>query len=113
MINFISHCLTRHFFGIVCTVVLSITAQNTHAICHRVNGVYTGAGTPPENQILPGEGFADAWQGACSSCGGDLGLSSVINVTDASFQPLGSVIDSSVTPFAVYGRTACDRQLGL
>lgn len=112
MKNLTIHSFIRIVFVFISTAFLLLTTLTANATCYRVTGTYTGTGQPPNNQILPGEGVADAWQGACPSCGNDLGLSSVVNITDASFQPLGSIIDSAVAPFALYGRRRSGRNWG-
>ncbi|MGJ7473435.1 fimbrial protein [Pseudomonas fulva] len=81
------------------------TVQNAWATCYKVT--YVGAATTTANDaIRPGEGTAGAWAGGCDTCNGSLGLPSVINVSDPSFQPYGSLIASSVAPFTQYGATA-------
>lgn len=75
------------------------------ATCYKVLSVGTGPITLT-NQIRPGEGSASNWAGACNTCNGRLGLPSVINVSDASFQPDGTLIASSVAPLTQYGTTA-------
>lgn len=81
------------------------TVQNARATCYKVT--YVGAATTTANDaIRPGEGTAGAWAGGCDTCNGSLGLPSVINVSDPSFQPYGSLIASSVAPFTQYGATA-------
>ncbi|HEX4917481.1 MAG TPA: fimbrial protein [Limnobacter sp.] len=88
----------------LCVALLVFFVTSAQATCYRVDGIYTGNGTPPNDKILPTDGVAGLWTGACATCGGDLGLPSVINVTDTSFQPAGSVIESSIAPFVQYGR---------
>ena len=81
------------------------TVQNAWATFYKVT--YVGAATTTANDaIRPGEGTAGAWAGGCDTCNGSLGLPSVINVSDPSFQPYGSLIASSVAPFTQYGATA-------
>ncbi|MBD9680650.1 fimbrial protein [Pseudomonas sp. PDM18] len=84
-----------------------LLAPSAWATCYKVTSVGT-ATTAATYQIRPGEGVAGAWpgDGACDTCNGSLGLPSVINVSDASFQPDGSIIASSVAPFTQYGATA-------
>ncbi|MFR0693627.1 fimbrial protein [Enterobacterales bacterium AE_CKDN230030158-1A_HGKHYDSX7] len=84
-----------------------LLAPVTWATCYKVTGVGT-ATTTLTYQIRPGEGVAGAWpgDGACDSCNGSLGLPSVINVSDASFQPDGTLIASSVSPLTQYGNSA-------
>ncbi|WP_448679474.1 fimbrial protein [Pseudomonas nicosulfuronedens] len=82
-----------------------LLAPSAWATCYKVTGVGT-ATTTLTYQIRPGEGTAGAWAGACDTCNGPLGLPSVINVTDASFQPDGTLIASSVAPLTQYGVTA-------
>lgn len=85
--------------------VLFATAPHAWATCYKVT--YVGAATTTANDaIRPGEGTAGAWAGGCDTCNGSLGLPSVINVSDPSFQPYGSLIASSVAPFTQYGATA-------
>ncbi|WP_312254261.1 fimbrial protein [Stutzerimonas nitrititolerans] len=82
-----------------------LLAPSAWANCYKVTGVGT-ATTTLTYQIRPGEGTAGAWAGACDTCNGPLGLPSVINVTDASFQPDGTLIASSVAPLTQYGASA-------
>ncbi|EST16864.1 fimbrial family protein [Pseudomonas putida S610] len=85
--------------------VLFATAPHAWATCYKVT--YVGAATTTANDaIRPGEGTAGAWAGGCDTCNGSLGLPSVINVSDPSFQPYGSLIASAVAPFTQYGATA-------
>lgn len=79
-----------------------ILAPGAWATCYKVTGVGT-ATTTLTYQIRPGEGTAADWAGACDTCNGPLGLPSVINVSDASFQPDGTLIASSVAPITQYG----------
>ncbi|WP_447752607.1 fimbrial protein [Pseudomonas nicosulfuronedens] len=84
-----------------------LLAPTAWATCYKVTSV--GSATTTSNTaIRPGEGVAGAWpgDGACDSCNGSLGLPSVINVSDASFQPDGSLIASSVSPLTQYGNSA-------
>lgn len=81
-----------------------LLAPTTWATCYKVTAV--GSATTSSNtQIRPGEGTAGSWAGACDTCNGPLGLPSVINVTDASFQPDGTLIASTVAPLTQYGVT--------
>lgn len=81
--------------------------QDVWATCYRVIGVADN--TTNLYYIRPGEGTAGAWEGSCDTCNGPLGLPNVINVTDASFQPDGTLIASSVVQFSQYGyRTGYD-----
>lgn len=87
------------------TAILLIPAQHAWATCYRVTSV-GAANTTANAAIRPGEGTAGAWAGACDTCNGSLGIPSVINVSDPSFQPYGTLIASSVAPFTQYGATA-------
>ncbi|MCE4072673.1 MULTISPECIES: fimbrial protein [Pseudomonas] len=71
------------------------------ATCYRV---YSSSNTPANDQISPADGLAVSSWGACDTCSGSLGLPSVINVTDSSFQPYGTLLASSTAPFTAYGR---------
>ncbi|QRY81680.1 fimbrial protein [Pseudomonas sp. PDNC002] len=84
-----------------------LLAPTAWATCYKVTGVGT-ATTTLNYQIRPGEGVAGAWpgDGACDTCNGSLGLPSVINVSDASFQPDGTLIASAVSPITQYGNSA-------
>jgi len=82
-----------------------LLAPSAWATCYKVIGVGT-ATTTLTYQIRPGEGTAADWGGGCDTCNGPLGLPSVINVSDASFQPDGSLIASSVAPLTQYGAAA-------
>ncbi|MBD9513598.1 MULTISPECIES: fimbrial protein [Pseudomonadaceae] len=84
-----------------------LLAPGAWATCYKVTSVGS-ATTTATYQIRPGEGVAGAWpgDGACDTCNGSLGLPSVINVSDASFQPDGSLIASSVSPITQYGNSA-------
>ncbi|UTN74285.1 hypothetical protein NMC42_21510 [Pseudomonas aeruginosa] len=74
------------------------------ATCYRVTSV--GSETTTSNtQIRPGEGTAGSWTGACDTCNGSLGLPSVVNVSDESFQPYPTLIASAVAPLTQYGAT--------
>ncbi|MDZ5604555.1 fimbrial protein [Pseudomonas sp. RP23018S] len=87
-------------------LVLLLVGHNAWATCYRVT--YVGSATTTANDaIRPGEGTARAWDGACTgACNGSLGLPSVINVSDPSFQPYPTLIASAVTPFTQYGSAA-------
>lgn len=75
------------------------------ATCYKVTAV--GSATTTSNtQIRPGEGNAGSWSGSLDTSNGSLGLPSVINVSDSSFQPDGTLIASSVAPLTQYGTTA-------
>lgn len=82
-----------------------LLAPSVWATCYKVTSVGSTT-TTLTYQIRPGEGTAAAWAGACDTCNGPLGLPSVINVSDASFQPDGTLIASSVAPLTQYGSTA-------
>lgn len=71
------------------------------ATCYLVNG---SSKTPGNSQILPSEGVAISWSGACDTCSGNLGLPSVIDIADSSFQPYGTLLASSAVPFSTYGQ---------
>ncbi|MBA6061149.1 fimbrial protein [Pseudomonas juntendi] len=77
--------------------------QNAWSTCYVVTGVQSR--TFDLTTIKPGEGVAGPWFGACDTCNGSMGVPSVINVSDPSFQPYGSLIASSVVPLTQYGRT--------
>ncbi|WP_315808985.1 MULTISPECIES: fimbrial protein [Pseudomonas] len=84
-----------------------LLAPSAWATCYKVTAV--GSATTTSNtSIRPGEGVAGAWpgDGACDTCNGSLGLPSVINVSDASFQPDGTLIASAVSPITQYGNSA-------
>jgi type 1 fimbria pilin len=81
-----------------------LLSSMTWATCYKVTGVGSST-TTTTTLIRPGEGTAANWDGACDSCNGSLGLPSVINVSDASFQPDGTLIASSVAPLSQYGAT--------
>lgn len=66
--------------------------------------VYSSSKTPANNQILPTEGVAINWPGACDTCSGSLGLPSVIDITDSTFQPYGTLLAGSTVPFTAYGQ---------
>ncbi|MBG7025786.1 fimbrial protein [Pseudomonas aeruginosa] len=82
-----------------------LLAAPAWATCYKVTAVGS-ATTTVTTQIRPGEGTAGTWAGACDTCNGSLGLPSVINVSDASFQPDGTLIASSVAPLTQYGDSA-------
>ncbi|WP_028631744.1 fimbrial protein [Pseudomonas parafulva] len=75
------------------------------ATCYKVTSVGR-PGTTANWQIRPGEGTASAWRGACGACNGSLGLPSVVNVSDSSFQPHATLLASAVAPFTQYGSVA-------
>lgn len=84
-------------------VLLGLPASG-QATCYRVTSV--GSETTTSNtQIRPGEGTAGSWTGACDTCNGSLGLPSVVNVSDESFQPYPTLIASAVAPLTQYGAT--------
>ncbi|WP_207883994.1 fimbrial protein [Pseudomonas sp. 30_B] len=83
-------------------LLAALLAPSAWATCYKVTSVGS-ATTTSNSQIRPGEGNAASWDGACDTCNGPLGLPSVINVSDASFQPDGSLLASSVAPFTQYG----------
>ncbi|MBB4862535.1 type 1 fimbria pilin [Pseudomonas nitritireducens] len=86
-------------------VAALLLAPSAWATCYKVTSVGS-ASTTLTYQIRPGEGTAADWAGACDTCNGPLGLPSVINVSDASFQPDGTLIASSVAPLTQYGAAA-------
>lgn len=89
---------SKKFFFAFIALIFSMP---TLATCYRVTSV--GSATTTSNaQIRPGEGSAAEFS-VCDTCNGSLGLPTVINVTDPSFQPYPTLIASSVVPFALYG----------
>ncbi|HCT4761456.1 TPA: fimbrial protein, partial [Pseudomonas aeruginosa] len=77
---------------------------SAQATCYRVTSVGSET-TTSTTQIRPGEGTAGSWIGACDTCNGTLGLPSVVNVSDESFQPYPTLIASAVAPLTQYGAT--------
>ncbi|ELK4896481.1 fimbrial protein [Pseudomonas aeruginosa] len=77
---------------------------SAQATCYRVTSVGSET-TTSTTQIRPGEGTAGSWTGACDTCNGSLGLPSVVNVSDESFQPYPTLIASAVAPLTQYGAT--------
>jgi Fimbrial protein len=102
--NFIAPRMIRHVA--VCCLLLfgAVLALPTQANCYKVTSTtgydpYRG-NFPSGYTLTAADGAAQAWNSANSNVGGSLGLPGVINVTsDTSFQPIGTVIASSVTPF--------------
>ncbi|WP_243434562.1 fimbrial protein [Pseudomonas sp. 30_B] len=86
----------------LCALLLGIgMARPALATCYLV---YSSSNTPGNNQILPSEGVAISWPGACDTCSGSLGLPSVVDVTSSTFQPYGTLLASSTVPFSTYGQ---------
>lgn len=86
-------------------LVAALLAPGAWATCYKVTSVGS-ANTTSTTQIRPGEGTAGSWGGACDTCNGKLGLPSVINVSDPSFQPYPTLLAASVAPITQYGATA-------
>ncbi len=86
-------------------LLAALLAAPCWATCYKVTSVGS-ATTTSSTQIRPGEGSAGAWAGACDTCNGSLGLPSVINVSDASFQPDGTLIASAVAPLSQYSNSS-------
>lgn len=86
-------------------LLVLLSTSPSWAQCYKVTAV-GDATTTNNTHIRPGEGSADHWVGACDTCNGSLGLPSMINVSDANFQPDGTLIASSVAPPTQYGSTA-------
>ncbi|PZU29343.1 MAG: fimbrial protein [Stenotrophomonas sp.] len=91
------------FLRLLFPVCLAVS-PTTWATCYKVESVGT-ATTTAQTAIRPGEGSAAVWGGACDTCNGSLGLPSVINVSDPSFQPYPTLIASAVAPITQYGST--------
>lgn len=82
--------------------LVGVLQSSAWAQCYRVTSVGSES-TTLNDQIRPGEGSAGAWCGACDGQNGLLGLPSVVNVSDPSFQPYPTLLASSVAPFPSYG----------
>ncbi|WP_049870588.1 fimbrial protein [Pseudomonas cremoricolorata] len=87
------------------TVFAIMVSPAAMATCYKVTSVGR-PNTTANWQIRPGEGVASSWLGACGTCNGSLGLPSVINVSDPSFQPYPTLLASAVVPFTQYGSVA-------
>lgn len=103
------HSVATRIGSLRCIVTLGLAlllatfAPESQAKCTKITGIYTGSGKPGSDRIRPEDGTAGSWGGACDTCNGPLGLPSVINITDDSFQPEGTLLASSVAPLVMYG----------
>lgn len=94
-----------HIFRLLTFLCILLVSELSLATCYKVTRVGT-AGTTSNNEIRPGEGVASNWPGACDTCNGPLGLPTVVNVSDSSFQPYPTLLASAVAPFTQFGATA-------
>lgn len=87
---------------LLCSIFfISFTSSVVHAACVRISTTTTS----PTNSsyVDPAYGTTAIWSGAFDANRGMLNLP-VINITDESFQPNGTLLGSSVVPFITYGQ---------
>lgn len=93
---------TLKFYGLL--ILLCMPFSNTWATCYRVDQVPSN--NPGQRSIHIGEGQSGPWTGACDTCNGSLGLPSVVNLSNGSLVPPGTLLASSIAPFTQYGQSA-------
>ncbi|QYX64580.1 fimbrial protein [Shewanella putrefaciens] len=88
--------------AVVFFVFAILVSGQAMATCYRISTTTTN----PANfyYVAPAYGKTAIWSGGYDANRGILNLP-IINVTDESFQPNGTLLGSSVTPFSTYGQT--------
>lgn len=87
---------------LVVFVFTTLVCAQAMGTCHRIS---TATTNPADfYYVAPNYGKTAVWHGSYDANRGMLNLP-IINVTDESFQPNGTLLGSSVVPFSTYGQT--------
>ncbi|WP_087111505.1 fimbrial protein [Halomonas citrativorans] len=93
---------TLKFYGFM--ILLCMPFSEAWARCYKVT--QAPSNNPGNSSIHIGEGQSGPWSGACGTCNGNLGLPSVVNLSNGSLVPHGTLLASSIAPFIQYGQPA-------
>lgn len=85
-------------------ILLCMPFSEAWARCYKVT--QAPSNNPGSRSIHIGEGQSGSWSGACNTCNGNLGLPSVVNLSNGALLPPGTLLASSIAPFTQYGQSA-------
>lgn len=90
-----------NWWVVLCLCLITLMSQSVFAKCQRIS-TSSGVDWDPA-YVNPLYGKTAVWEGASLTNRGILNLS-VVNITDESFQPNGTLLQSSTVPFTTYGQ---------